>query len=664
MSVSRYPYLVSYSGATFRVLDPGKLYSDRTAAPQDFWAKANSIFCPTGQSPGAAYFVVSRAVNDTLGMNETYSIKWVHENGTTTWQNYVIARIWMVGVDGDGQSAALVELLDKRQLMRGANSFSYNVRRHGGGTWSSGSVSQFYSDSLDSSALFTWQAVLNDLWLHFPSTLRGTAPTLPYIPQMRLENFHNWGDAWEAVGRLLAMCQCRLVLDPVADTFTVVRIGGVQSGLAAQVAALAARVMYDATPRQNLQLASMPETIRFYFPKYGIPNQTDAGGQTVRPYYWINKPTNLAGAQAGTVMPYMTSFHAVYNNQSQADMQNYAPANDTDLQNLAAELAEKVANKIDLGGERGRIIWSGIVPTTALSLGSEVANICWRDYGGDEGCVTDARTAEGLPDGQAPPIDREPRPEDYDHCLAYWTSATLSPCPLTPDLVLSGRNGTVVMPSIAAGVLAPDPSDNSKFLALSGTKTLYNPLPFTFVSGVGPDDYWCSHFGDGKFLLRGPTGRHIIGGSLPTTGTTLSGGFIQWATGNSDGTGAGASGPFVGRVFEVDSGTPTDITITATGPCAYRVSYEVTVSGVVGAIAGEGRVGSSITVAGTVAQIIGGGTEEMVGVAGTTYTQQLQGQGILQADYGNTIKVSCFSVFGVSVVSVTGRITLEAILAR
>jgi hypothetical protein len=165
MTVTRYPLI---DGVT-RCLDPGALYSDSTAAPQDFWGKANSITCPTGQTAGAAYFVVTRAVNDSLAMNSLHTIDWLHENGTTTWQQYVISRIWMVGIDGDGLSAALVEMRDKRHLMRGAANWQYNVRRHSVGTYSSGNpAGQYYTDSLNAGSLWTWQAILNDMWLNFP----------------------------------------------------------------------------------------------------------------------------------------------------------------------------------------------------------------------------------------------------------------------------------------------------------------------------------------------------------------------------------------------------------------------------------------------------------------------------------------------------------------
>lgn len=486
---TRYPYLVSYSGNTFPCIDPGKLYSDRTAAPQDFWGRASSVTCPVGIYPGSAFFVVSRLSNDTMEMNETYSIKWQHEGGVTTWQKYVICRQWFIGVDGDGKSAALVELRDKRQLMLGAAQKSYNTRRHSGGTYSTSStdVSQYYTDSLNAGALWTWQEVLADLWDELPSAIRGTAPTLAYIPQVKPQGLSYFGDAWEAVGDLLARCQSQLVYDPIADTFTVVRIGAAQNGLAAQVAALITRVEFDGTPRQNLQLASIPETIRFYFPKYGIPSQTAAGGQTVRPYYTIDKPSNLAGCQAGTVKPYRTSFHAVYNSQADADKANYPPANDTELQNLASELAEKIADKIDLGAERGRIIWNGIVPTTALALGSEVASIQWRDLGTDEGCVTESRTAESLPERQGPPIIFQPR-----EALATPTLAVLNGT-LAAASWLLGAGGTVLAPTsnptsatATATIYALKPhtvAGQYKYQSIATNATVINPLPFSFTSG-------------------------------------------------------------------------------------------------------------------------------------------------------------------------------------
>ena len=263
-------------------------------------------------------------------------------------------------------------------------------------------------------------------------------------------------------------------------------------------------------------------------------------------------------------------------------------------------------------------------------------------------------------------VTRSGAPADYDHALASWTTATLDPCPLTPDLVLSGRNGSVVMPSISASIAIPDPTDDSKFAAL-GTNTLYNPLPFTFVGVIsgGTYDYWCSHFGDGKFLMRGPAGYQIIGGSMPSTGSSLSTGFVVWADGNSDGSGHGASGPFVGRVFEVDSGSPTEISITATGPCSYRVVYQLTVSGTTQAFGLPARIVSGVSVSGVLASIIGGSDQQMVGddSSGAAFTQQLNGTGILTADFGDTIKITC-SGTQVNITSVSGRITLEAILPR
>ena len=421
---TRYPLI----GST-PCLDPGKLYTDRTAAPQDFWGLANSISCPTGIHPGSAFLVVTRAVNDALEMNSTHSISWSHENGVTTWPDYTIVRQWFVGVDGDSKSAALVELQDKRCLMRGAANFAFNIRRHSGGTYSSGSTAtgQFYTDSLDSGTPYTWQRVLNDLWTYLPAAIRGTAPTLPYEPLNRPENLRYFGDAWEAVGDLLARCQSKLAFDPIAGTFSVVRIGEAQPGLAGQVEALKSRVMFDATPRQNLNLAAVPEKIRFYFPKYGIPTQTDAGGQIVRPYYTIDKPTNLAGCQAGTVKPYKTSFQAIYNNQADADAAAglAQPLNQTELENLASELARKIADKIDLGSERGRIIYSGVV--TSIPLGSEVAHVQWRDLGTQEGCVTDVRTAEELPDGEDKGINVVPQ-RDSTAILQADTSIAASVC--------------------------------------------------------------------------------------------------------------------------------------------------------------------------------------------------------------------------------------------
>lgn len=261
-------------------------------------------------------------------------------------------------------------------------------------------------------------------------------------------------------------------------------------------------------------------------------------------------------------------------------------------------------------------------------------------------------------------VGTPPEP-DYDHCLAWWTLGDLDPCPMSGGLILSGRNGAVVMPSIQAAIMIPDAANNAKFALLDGgVRTLYNPLPFKFMGNVlGTSDLWCSHWGDGKFLLRGPTSGHIIGGSMPTTGTSLSGGFVQWSTGNSDGNGAGANGPFVGRVFEVVGGSPTEIVITATGTCTYRVTYQITVQGTTNLLGTTSRITTTLSGG---SQVIGGVDQQMAsdgGNPGVLYIQQMNGSAILVADNGDIVKLACSDSSGF-ITSVSGRITLEAILDR
>ncbi|MEX2176184.1 MAG: hypothetical protein WD872_17615, partial [Pirellulaceae bacterium] len=127
MTITRYPMIGAH-----RVVDPGELYAAHAANgwPTDFYGLANSISCPVGMEPGSAWFLVSRATGGELGVNSTHSLKWVHENGPTTWLNYILHRAVLVGIDGDGKAPYLLEFRDKRQVLRLSSiDKEYNVRR-------------------------------------------------------------------------------------------------------------------------------------------------------------------------------------------------------------------------------------------------------------------------------------------------------------------------------------------------------------------------------------------------------------------------------------------------------------------------------------------------------------------------------------------------------
>lgn len=383
--VTRYPRV---SGQP--ALNPGILADSLATAglPTPFAGMANSIRCPVGMMPGSAWFVVSAAVAEGLAKNAYHSLSWVHEGGTTTWQAYVLFRAVKVGSDGDGNAAYAVEFRDKRQVLKlSAIDKEYNVprRTRGGDT---GTTDLYYTDTRNTGpADWTWQTMFDDVWGNLPSAIRGTAPTLPYIPTIEPQGFKFHGSAWDAIGTILEALQCVLVLDPIGNAFSVQRVGATQAGLAAATAALnaAGRRMRTEGPIEDLNLPHAPATIRFYFPKRPEIEtdlaETNEGGPLVDPYHTIDKTTSITGAEAGTVLPYRTSYIA------ELDGDGSTINNASALDSLADDLLAKIKDRLDLGTERRGDFYQGIVATVAP--GSEVREIVWRDYGDHEGCVTE-----------------------------------------------------------------------------------------------------------------------------------------------------------------------------------------------------------------------------------------------------------------------------------
>lgn len=387
MEVTRYPKC----GGRFAIA-PGRLFLDleRAGLPTPFWGLANSIRCPVGMEPGSAWFLVSRADGDALAKNSFHNLTWTDGSTTTTFKNYVLHRGILVGSDGDGRSPYLLEFRDKRQVLRMATvDREYNVRRTTRFA-DSGTTDLYYTDSRNSGSDWTWQTMFANLWETLPSAIRGTTPTLAtsgYVPTSEPENFRFHGSSWDAIAEVLEATHNVLCYDPIADSFTVQRIGATQSGLSTAQAALnaAKRRMLTDTPLTDLNLAVAPEKIRFFFPKRmeldASLAETEAGGPLVDPYHTIDKTTGLSGAQAGTVLAFRTKYIA------EIDADGFTVNNSSALDTLAGELKDKIVDRINLATERGTDIYSGIV--TTIKPGCQIHEIIWRDYGDSMGCVTE-----------------------------------------------------------------------------------------------------------------------------------------------------------------------------------------------------------------------------------------------------------------------------------
>ena len=96
--VTRYPLIDD----TIHCLDPREVAA---VCIQNGWAlgdieSCNSLSVPVGMEAGRGYFVVKPT--ETIDQNAWHTIGWLTENGTTTWQNYVVIKRYVCGGDVDG----------------------------------------------------------------------------------------------------------------------------------------------------------------------------------------------------------------------------------------------------------------------------------------------------------------------------------------------------------------------------------------------------------------------------------------------------------------------------------------------------------------------------------------------------------------------------------
>lgn len=382
--MSTYP---TYDGKP--LLDPGVLhrYALEQNLPLDFWGRANSYVCPRGKDPGTAWLLMLRATVNALNYTDFKPLLFRSPQGEVTLGKlrFVRATCMSAGpTTTDTNAAYLLELADKRRWLSMSTAVKqYNVRCPAPPATSG--VSLYHSESLNSGALWTWQTMLNDLWLLLPSSLRGTAPTLPYTPNGTPEGFRFLGvSAWESIHQVLDKIGCTTVYNPATDALSIVRTGVAQSGLSSAVSALTNRKLDDLSPVAHAS-AFVPATVRVLFHKvykhYGSEPLTHrTGNWSQDPIYQEDIATGIAGAVAGTILPLWDDLPAIV-----------APSgtvvNSGDLATRATEVAANYINGVTKRANHGHILYSGAV--TTIGTGSEVERVIWRDYGDGMGMITE-----------------------------------------------------------------------------------------------------------------------------------------------------------------------------------------------------------------------------------------------------------------------------------
>jgi len=386
-------------------LDPRGLYesASRLQHSNEPWSgRVNSFRTSRGPNPGRGWALLKRSDAEALDLSTTHSFVFTFGETTVTLTGLYITQFYSVytKMDEAGDNApTIVEFADKRILF--GNSVAdtwYNVRmaappRVGNGTLH---ADYCYTDSLNSSALWTWETLLSDLWDQLPGT-PGTWPGLANDFTSKPENIHLRGvSAWSALNALLAHTGNCIVHDPTDDSFSIVGTGDVQLGVSS-LSGNSRLVSHSYTEPGTA--ANRPEKVEVFFPRkdehYGTEPDLKASGN------WLNTPayskqvaTGLTGAVTGTILPVWDETAAIYTHSGTV-------ANSADCDARAAEVAAQIANEIEDGDYHEVIQIVG--PSTSILPGAQVEEVAWFDIGSRLGMVTEY-ALRPLYRGTRPPV--------------------------------------------------------------------------------------------------------------------------------------------------------------------------------------------------------------------------------------------------------------------
>jgi len=407
------------------VLSPRELAdaANEQGFPADFWGRANSIHLPIGFEPGTAYLVVPRATMDAINADGLHTLTWqMSRDGTTTtttFYNWVLCDSRIQGIDGDEKAAYLLTLRDARQILKHASLINqgYNVSVPtpcgsdvgSGGTF--GCDKRYLPETLNSGSPWTWQEILADLWARLPAALGWSCPVLPWSPPHLPDSWRFHGiQVWQAIQMLMDACQTTVMPAAGGASWTCVNFGTAQ---ATSWAALAPRLLRDEKPKDPCR-CMLPESIRVTFPaRLCDPCRWDT------PSAWEDEPVYMSAAYAtGQTCSENSSELGVRYDLIAEYVCDGTVANQVDLETAAAAIAARIATRMSVARDLAKD-HSGICHE--VTLGSGVHEIVYRDYGDDNGCITEAYGYQtwGLPrEAWTKPV------RDYPDCdRSIWVQA-------------------------------------------------------------------------------------------------------------------------------------------------------------------------------------------------------------------------------------------------
>jgi len=365
---------------TLACTDPRTLADACRAAepqiPTDPWfGRAGTYRCPLGRRHGSAHFLLRKRDLDALGTAADHALTFEDDAGN----RISFARLTLVKAvcvtpgHEDGPLAAFeCEAADRRvHLARIPVDKGYNVKTADGG--------DYQAQTKNAGSAWTWSGVVNDLC----TTLGISIPAVPFTPHGTPENLTYYGSfAWAALCDVADRLACAVRYDPVADSFTLVRLGDVAAAADAAVARLKRDGLrtWDAYPVEP-ERGRRPQKVRVRFRRYPLPTDGSSPWYTVD----VTLPT-AAGVVAGT--------YVQFDDDSAALGATGTPSNSATLATRARERADDWARKQRGFDDRFLVEYRDFQPSGVTILGPTVGEVGFDDKGGPMRTVVRAQ-----PDG-------------------------------------------------------------------------------------------------------------------------------------------------------------------------------------------------------------------------------------------------------------------------
>lgn len=335
--------------------------------PVDWYGRANVYRCPLGREPGRGGLLMRRGDLDLIDFGADHTLEIGDNQGgasKVSLKKLTILKTTCLtpGAVDSKNATYLVDVVDRRyHLARVPCDVAYNLRAADGAS--------YRTATLNAGIAWTWTQLVTDLW----STCGGlgTFPGMPFTPAGTPGGFDFFGGfAWDALCRVLDRLACAPDYDPVADAFTVVRLGSADTTATAGIASMDAMLTaeWDTYPMISLR-AERPEKVRVLYRRYPVPT----GGET--PWYSVDVTLAAAtGVVAGSYVQVVDDEIALGATGT--------PSNSAALGTRASERAADWLRKYQGYDRRYVRVYGGISPDAATKvLGSTMAAVNWEDRG-------------------------------------------------------------------------------------------------------------------------------------------------------------------------------------------------------------------------------------------------------------------------------------------